>query len=441
MKKKLSTKVLLGVIIISSVALVSCGGGSGSTGGNTSGNLASANPVPLPSEKTAYLNISVPALAERLNPQLISEDTYSIRVEIVQFAVSQDNVVCSDYPCSLYRETVTLTPQVTSKTVALFPMLTQICIYQNQQNSTSYYPSICGYAELKSGNNNLTYTLLRGSWSLPGNKDIAGLSKFLVKSYKNPYYYGYYGKYYGSILDIVGYSDITFSNINGIYTQLDYTNGGRILLFGKEKTDRSYDGFASYDGRSNFKNIEIKYAWGKYVKREEDIQITIKGKNNQDVTSGVLENCQFSTTDGKSISGCLVKGAKRSTESNYDYKIEIKHIAKGPNICYTSDRDYDSTSEVCFDYYYYYIYNPNTNTYEYRCSKQGFTYNSSMRRCEASLKSFCESYQGGTYNQNVKTCENAESAYYTVSSIEKVTLTGSPSASLPSSGNITVQQK
>ncbi|MEM4368458.1 MAG: hypothetical protein QXO21_05575 [Candidatus Anstonellales archaeon] len=453
--RKLGMKALigLGVVVVSTATLVSsCGGsnsssGMGSSSSSTSSATNSNNEIPnTPSklEKNAYLTISIPALAQRIQSQLLPEDVTKVVVTIYQYPqTSSDGVICEEYQsCNITEEKVTLTPQNPTATVTLFPGFTKVCISTVSYNTYSTNV-MCGIAILKTGNNTLNYTLVRGTWSLPEDKDIAGFKKFAIKGMSQNYESAYY---YNPSLNMIASSDgNTWYNIDGGYVQGDYDKGGKGFGFGKKDNTGNQHGFVALDGNPNgVKVLNIGYLYSPYgyVLKESESSFKIEDRNGQDVTNTLFESCKFESTDGKSIKGCIIKNAKKSTQQDYTYKLTHTSKRTGANICYDHRDRYDSASDVCYNniYYYDYNYDPNTGTYttQYRCYDSTYTFNTDKQRCEASLKDICEKY-GGSYDSATKSCTETETEYYTVGSVERVTITGS--GSLPSSGSIIVQKK
>lgn len=434
--RKLGMKALigLGVVVVATATLVSsCGGSNSSSGmGSSSSSTSSAtnsnndNPnTPSKLEKNAYLTISIPALAQRIQSQLLPEDVTKIVVTIHQYPQpSSDGIICQEYEsCNITTDYVTLTPQNPTATVSLFPGFTKICISTGSNASLSSV--MCGIAVLKTGNNTLNYTLVRGAWSLPEDKDIAGFKKFAIKGISNQSTI-----YYDASLIMSASSDgNAWSNIDGIYVQGDYDKGGKILLFGKKDNTGNSHGFAALDGNTDsikVLNVKSLYYYPYAYIEEFESSFKIEDINGQDVTNTLFETCKFESTDGKSIKGCIIKNAKKSTQQNYTYKLTYTSKKTGANICYNNRDRYDSASDVCYNYGYY-----QNNCYDSR-----YTFNSSKQRCEASLNNVCER-DGGTYDNTAKSCTETKTEYYTVGSVERVTISGS----LPSSGNITVQKK
>lgn len=446
----------LGAVAVSAATLVSCGGGSNSSAGtgsssssSTASNSSSSSELvntPSRLEKDAYLTISVPALAERLHAQLLPDDTTRIFVSITQYPqVSNDGVIC-DYSngngCNISYERVTLTPQNPKATISLFPGYTQICL--SVGSDVTYNTVMCGIAYLKPGNNTLNYTLVRGTWTLPSGKDIAGFNRFAIKGIRGNEYR------FNPLLNMIASSDgNTWSNIDGAYIQVDYEGGGKLFGFGKDDNTNRTHGFIAID--VNPQSVKIKGLNYMYIYlyqnnyhgyvpllEEGEFSFKLEDKNGVDVTSTILERCKFASTDGKSITGCLIKNAKKSTQQDYTYKLTKSFKKVGANICYSDESAYDPSADVCYDYGRYYTYDPNTRTYTYKCYDPLYTYNSEKKRCEVSLKNLCEG-RGGTYNSDTKSCVETGTEYYSVGSVERVTITGS--GSLPASGSITVQKK
>ncbi|MCX7760994.1 MAG: hypothetical protein N2Z81_07360 [Hydrogenothermaceae bacterium] len=433
--KKLAAKTLLtvGSVAAVSASLFSCGGGASST---TSADTSVG--------KTAILEVSIPELANKVTGQILADDAQKYRVVIEQYSSDSNGVICdyknySSPTCAYNEDSVTLTPSSPTAKIGLYPGLTKICIYQNE----NYSPLLCSLAELQTGTNNFTFTLTRGTWSLPTGKDINGYTKFAIKGYNDNYYV--YGDQ-NPLLSIIGSKDGSTWNsqdiVNGAYTQRDYQNGGKFFGLGS-----GGDGFVAIDGTYDSTNNKIvlrdistkgiykDITYARIVKMESIEEAQIFDNTGSNVTGTVFGNCKFSSTDGKSITGCLLKNAMDGTDQDYTYKIALTHKLTGPSICYDMRDLYDPNSGVCFDSA---NYTYNNGSYTYTCFKDGYQYNSSTGRCEADLKTVCETTRGGTYDATSKTCTESNTLYVKVGSMEKVTLTGS--SSLPSTGTITVQK-
>ncbi|MBX0312269.1 MAG: hypothetical protein JHC31_10950, partial [Sulfurihydrogenibium sp.] len=242
-------KVLLSaaILAVGSIALVSCGGGASSSSG-------SGTPV-ASLQKDAVVTVSYPT-SSNLNSQILSDDTKAIEVVFYQLNPADSNGVVGGYDESgkwkdpiMYKTSVVLTPTNPTQTLSLFPTDTIVCINQldkdpNDKTDTSQpnvLSSFCSYVGLQKGNNNLTYTLLRGVWSLPSGSDINGYTQFAITnmgyySYYYPTYY--YGKYFYYYLDYTnGFralaskdgSTWNSSDVEGIYANQLYQNGGTLL--------------------------------------------------------------------------------------------------------------------------------------------------------------------------------------------------------------------
>lgn len=467
-------KVLLGaaILIVGSTALVSCGGGASSSSG-------SGTPV-ASLQKEATVTVSYPT-SSNLNSQLLSDDTKAIEVVFYQVNPADSNGVVGGYDESgkwkspiMYETRVVLTPSNPTQTLSLFPADTVVCINQldkdpNDKTITSQpkvLSSFCSYAGLQKGNNNLTYTLLRGVWSLPSGSDINGYTQFAITnmghySYYYPtYYYGTYFDYYlynsNSFRALASQDGSTWSNsyVEGAYANQLYQNGGTLLALESKKSDGSYDAFVALKDivvDSNGAKYVDRYmdsvfyscnynngaCYGqKYVKVEQTVSFKVLDKSGNDVTSSILNTCKFSSTDGKSITGCLAKNVNFGTSANYTHKVVATLTTAGPNIC-NANTNYIYKDGKCL--------NKNMNSawnngqISYICLDKGFTYNSNTGYCEGDLKTACES-NGGTFDSNTNTCTQTITSYLSLPTTPtQTTLTGS--TKFPTSTQITVQKK
>jgi hypothetical protein len=473
-------KVLLGaaILAVGSTALVSCGGGASSSSG-------SGTPV-ASLQKDAVVTVSYPT-SSNLSSQILSDDTKAIEVVFYQVNPADSNGVVGGYDESgkwkdpiMYETSVVLTPSNPTQTLSLFPTDTVVCINQldkdpNDKTSTSQpnvLSSFCSYAGLQKGNNNLTYTLLRGVWSLPSGSDINGYTQFAIT---NMGYYSYYYPtyYYGTYFDYYLYYTYDFrplaskdgstwnsSNyVEGVYANQLYQNGGTLLALASKKSDGSYDAFAAlkdivvdtngakyvdrYVDPVRFEyscNYNNGTCYGqKYVKVERTLSFKVLDKSGNDVTSSILNTCKFSSTDGKSITGCLAKNVKEEVSTadnappaNYTYKVVATVTTVGPSIC-NANTNYIYKDGKCLNMNYSYDWQSNT----YTCLDNGYTYNSTTGYCEGDLKTTCEN-SGGAFDSNTNTCTQTITSYLSLTATQ-TTLTGS--TKFPASTQITVQKK
>ncbi|WP_299227585.1 hypothetical protein [Sulfurihydrogenibium sp.] len=473
-------KVLLGAAImaVGSTALVSCGGGASSSSG-------SGTPV-ASLQKDAVVTVSYPT-SSNLSSQILSDDTKAIEVVFYQINPADSNGVVGGLDESgnskspiMYKTSVVLTPTNPTQTLSLFPADTVVCINQldkdpNDKTSTSQpnvLSSFCSYAGLQKGNNNLTYTLLRGVWSLPSDSDINGYTQFAITNMGNYSYY--YPTNYGTYFDYYLYNSNSFkalasqdgstwnsSNyVEGAYANQLYQNGGTLLALASKKSDGSYDAFAALKDIAVDSNgakyvdryvdpISFKYSCNnqygtcygqKYVKVEQTVSFKVFDKNGNDVTSSILNTCKFSSTDGKSISGCLAKNVKEEVvvnntpPANYTHKAVATVTTVGPNICYNKGDNYKDGKCLSMNYFTTFYSNGQVS---YTCNDNGYTYNTTTGYCEADLKTACEN-SGGTFNSNTNTCTQTSTSYLSLTATP-TTLTGNPK--FPASTQITVQNK
>ncbi len=436
--KKVLKSAILSTAVVSAVGITlsSCGGGSSSS---------STSSTPVASlEKSAVITVSYPT-SNSLSSQLLSDDTGAIRVDIYQPKLDADGDIDCKEGCFMNKASVTVTAQNPTATVNLYPTFSIICVSQLANANSSPLSTMCSYANLKAGQNDIKYTLIRGTWSLPTGKDIGGYTSFAIGSFK------YYGYYYGTgykndnIFTPMASKDGTnweSPNILGLYLleKNVSTNSADILAFGIEKTvnnNEVYDGFVALNGSGNtmekmFLN-GYYYAPGVYklLKYKETVKITISGKNGNDITNDVLQTCKFNSTDGKTIEGCLMKGLTQGTDQDYNFKVDIERKISAKDLCRDDGLLYDDAQGVCYGTNYYYS---NGNYYCYN----GMTYNNNNKRCERSVKDFCEKSYEGTYDTTQKVCTEKDT-YYVKGSYEKVTLTGKNS--LPAKGSISAQSK
>jgi hypothetical protein len=465
-------KVLLGaaILAVGSTALVSCGGGASSSSGTPTVSF----------QKDAVVTVNYPT-SSNLSSQILSDDTKAIKVVFYQLNPADSNGVVGGQDESgnskspiMYETSVVLTPSNPTQTLSLFPAETVVCINQldkDPNTSTSnVLSSFCSYAGLQKGNNNLTYTLLRGVWSLPSGKDINGYTQFAITNMGN--YSGYYPTNYGYFDYYLYYSDNfkalaskdgnTWGNdlVKGIYANKLYQNGGTLLALYSKKSDGSYDAFAAlkdividsngakyvdrYVDPISFKyscNNQYGTCYGqKYVKVEKTVSFKVFDKNGNDVTSSILNTCKFSSTDGKSISGCLAKNVKEEVvvnntpPANYTHKAVATVTTVGPNICYNKGDNYKDSKCLSMNYFTTFYGNGQVS---YTCYDNNYTYNTTTGYCEANLKTACER-SGGTFNSNTNTCTQTSTSYLSLTATP-TTLTGNPK--LPASTQITVQNK
>jgi hypothetical protein len=467
-------KVLLGaaILAVGSTALVSCGGGASSSSG-------SGTPV-ASLQKEATVTVSYPT-SSNLSSQILSDDTKAIEVVFYQVNPADSNGVVGGYDESgkwkspiMYETRVVLTPTNPTQTLSLFPADTIVCINQldkdpNDKTNTSQpkvLSSFCSYAGLQKGNNNLTYTLLRGAWSLPSGSDINGYTQFLITDIysHHPTSYSYYTSY--DIEDYLNNSNLnnsnsfkafasqdgsTWNSIEGVYANQLYQNGGTLLALASKKSNGSYDAFIALKdiavdtNGAKYVNRDVGYmdpdncnykCYKKYVKVEKTISFEVFDNSGKDVTSDILNTCKFSSTDGKSITGCLAKDVNSGTSENYTHKVVATLTTVGPNICYNDGNNYKDGK--CLNVHYSYSYDWQSNAYTYTCLDNGFTYNSTASYCEADLKTACES-NGGTFDSNTNTCTKTSTSYLSLTAPTQTTLTGSTGVS--TSTQITVQKK
>jgi hypothetical protein len=467
-------KVLLGaaILAVGSTALVSCGGGASSSSG-------SGTPV-ASLQKDAVVTVSYPT-SSNLSSQILSDDTKAIEVVFYQVNPADSNGVVGGYDESgkwkdpiMYETSVVLTPSNPTQTLSLFPTDTVVCINQldkdpNDKTSTSQpnvLSSFCSYAGLQKGNNNLTYTLLRGVWSLPSGSDINGYTQFAITnmgyySYYYPtYYYGTYFDYYlyytNNFKALASKDGNTWNSsdyIKGVYANQLYQNGGTLLALASKKSDGSYDAFAALKdiivdtNGAKYVDRYVDPVWfeyscnynngtcydQKYVKVEQTVSFKVSNKSGKDITSDILNTCKFSSTDGKSITGCLAKNVNLGTSENYTHKVEATLTTVGPNICTSENSIYKDGK--CL--------NKNMNStwnngqISYTCLDNGYTYNSTTGYCEGDLKTTCEN-SGGAFDSNTNTCTQTITSYLSLTATQ-TTLTGS--TKFPASTQITVQKK
>lgn len=449
MKRVLKSAILSTAVASAvGVALSSCGGGSSSS---------STSSTPVASlEKNAVMTVSYP-VNDNISKQLLSSDTGAIRVDIYQAKLDADGDIDCKQGCVMNTASVTVTPQNPTATVNLYPTFSVICISQlANTNSNLPLSTICSYADLKPGQNDLKYTLLRGTWSLPTGKDINGYTSFAIGSFVNQryYYYDMYYYYYGNentfkpIASKDGTNWDLSPKIEGMYLleRAVSSNSANILAFGAVKDDGSIDGFLALDGSGNtmekvglsdiyYSNSNNNIYRDKILKYKQTYTIKISDKNGKDITNDVLQKCKFSSTDGKSISGCLMKNLKGGTAQDYDYKVETTTTLTAKDLCGDWGLLYDGAQGVCYGYNYSYSYDYSGN-YTYICYNKG-TYDSNDKRCEISVNDLCQN-DNGTYDSTSKVCTINETTY-AKGSYEAVTLSGKPS--LPATGNISTQGK
>jgi hypothetical protein len=444
MKRVLKSAILSTAVASAvGVALSSCGGGSSSS---------STSSTPVASlEKNAVMTVSYP-VNDNISKQLLSSDTGAIRVDIYQAKLDADGDIDCKQGCVMNTASVTVTPQNPTATVNLYPTFSVICISQlANTNSNLPLSTICSYADLKPGQNDLKYTLLRGTWSLPTGKDINGYTSFAIGSFVNQrYYYYYYGNEntFKPIASKDGTNWDLSPKIEGMYLleRAVSSNSANILAFGAVKDDGSIDGFLALDGSGNtmekvglsdiyYSNSNNNIYRDKILKYKQTYTIKISDKNGKDITNDVLQKCKFSSTDGKSISGCLMKNLKEGTAQDYDYKVETTTTLTAKDLCGDWGLLYDDAQGVCYGYNYSYSYDYSGN-YTYICYNKG-TYDSNDKRCEISVNDLCQN-DNGTYDSTSKVCTINETTY-AKGSYETVTLSGKPS--LPATGNISTQGK
>jgi hypothetical protein len=470
-------KVLLGaaILAVGSTALVSCGGGASSSSGSGTPTVSF--------QKDAVVTVSYPA-SSNLSSQILSDDTKAIEVVFYQVNPADSNGVVGGYDESgkwkdpiMYKTSVVLTPTNPTQTLALFPADTVVCINQldkdpNDKTITSQpkvLSSLCSYAELQKGNNNLTYTLLRGVWSLPSGSDINGYTQFAIT---NMGYYSYYYPTYYNYFDYYLYYSYRFralaskdgstwdrNYVEGAYANQLYQNGGTLFALASKKSDGSYDAFAALkdivvdtngakyvdkyvDPVFNNCNYNNGTCYGqKYVKVEQTVSFKVLDKSGTDVTSSILNTCKFSSTDGKSITGCLVKNVKEEVAvnstppTNYTYKVVATVTTVGPNIC-NANTNYIYKDGKCLNMNMYSTWN--NGQISYTCLDNGYTYNSTTGYCEGDLKTTCEN-SDGTFDSNTNTCTQTITSYLSLTAPTQTTLTGS--TKFPASTQITVQNK
>jgi hypothetical protein len=473
-------KVLLGaaILAVGSTALVSCGGGASSSSG-------SGTPV-ASLQKEATVTVSYPT-SSNLSSQILSDDTKAIEVVFYQINPADSNGVVGGYDESgnwkspiMYKTSVVLTPSNPTQTLSLFPADTVVCINQldkdpNDKTNTSQpnvLSSLCSYAGLQKGNNNLTYTLLRGVWSLPSGSDINGYTQFAITNmgYYSYYYPTYYGTYFDYYLNytsdfraLASKDGSTWDSsiyVEGAYANQLYQNGGTLLALASKKSGGSYDAFAALKDIAADSNgakyvnryvdpIWFKYSCNynngtcygqKYVKVEQTVSFKVFDKNGNDVTSNILNTCKFSSTDGKSITGCLAKNVNlvTSTDPNYTHKVVATLTTVGPNICYNDGKYYKDGKCLSGNYSWTSDGNGQLSSQAYTCYDNGYNYNSNTGYCEADLKTVCESKEGATFDSNTNTCTQTSTAYVSLTATQ-TTLTGS--TKFPASTQITVQKK
>jgi hypothetical protein len=327
--------------------------------------------------------------------------------------------------------------------------------------SNQVLSSFCSYAGLQKGNNSLTYTLLRGVWSLPSSSNINGYTQFAITnmgdySYYYPTNYGTYFDYYlyynYDFKALASQDGSTWDSSNyvvGVYANQLYQNGGTLLALASKKSDGSYDAFAALKDiavdtkGAKYVNRYIDPIWfkyscnnqdgtcygQKYVKVEQTVSFKVFDKNGIDVTSSILNTCKFSSTDGRSITGCLAKNVNLGTSENYTHRVEATLTTVGPNICYNDGNNYKDGK--CLSRNYFWTINGMS------CYDKGYTYNSNTGYCEGDLKTTCEN-SGGTFDSNKNTCTQTSTAYVSLTATQ-TTLTGS--TKFPASTQITVQKK
>jgi hypothetical protein len=269
-------------------------------------------------------------------------------------------------------------------------------------------------------------------------------------SYYYPTNYGTYFDYYlynsSSFKALASQDGSTWDSSNyveGVYANQLYQNGGTLLALASKKPDGSYDAFAALKDivvdSNGAKYVDRYvdpiyicsnyYSCRKYVKVEQTVSFKVLDKSGTDVTRSILNTCNFNSTDGKSITGCLAKNVNLGTEADYTHKVAATLTTVGPNICYNDGNNYKDGK--CLSRNYFWTINGMS------CYENGFTYNSDTGYCEGDLKTTCEN-SGGAFDSNTNTCTQTSTAYVSLTATQ-TTLTGS--TKFPASTQITVQNK
>jgi hypothetical protein len=290
-------------------------------------------------------------------------------------------------------------------------------------------------------------------WSLPSDSDINGYTQFAItKGYYSYYNYYNYTFDFKALASKDGNTWNSSNYVEGAYANQLYQNGGTLLALTSKKSDGSYDAFVALKDITVDTNgakyvdryvdpVWFKYncntgtCFGqKYVKVEQTVSFKVFDKNGNDVTSSILNTCKFSSTDGKSITGCLAKNVNlvTSADPNYTRKVVATLTTVGPNICYNNGKYYKDGKCLNMNYDY------DLQSKIYTCLDKGYTYNSTTGYCEADLKTTCEN-SGGTFDSNANTCTQTSTSYLSLTTPTQTTLTGS--TKFPASTQITVQKK